>query len=142
MAYLSYSLAALLLLGTTACRRTDASPAIIMGKWQWVSSVGGIAGMTYTPASTGATETLVFQPDSTYQRVYTPQSGTAVTTTGTFSLRSVKSIHTGQVGWKLILRWPQSQRFLIVDDLSTRLVLSDDHPDGFKTTYKRNALVY
>ncbi len=139
MAHIFYPLAALLLLGTTACRRTDATPADqgIMGEWHWVSTVGGLTGkQTYTPASTGSTQTWVFNSDSTYRYVYTPPSGSPVTTTGTFSVGSVKSIYTGQPSRALVLRGPQAQTF-IVQELATRLILADNHYDGFTLTYER-----
>jgi hypothetical protein len=139
MTYISYPLVALLILGTTACQRTDATPADqgIMGEWHWVSTVGGLTGkQTYTPASTGSNETWVFKADSTYQRDITRQGGTLVKEQGTFSLGSVKSIHTGQATRALILRGQQAQTFLL-EEVSTRLALSDNYYDGFGHTYER-----
>ncbi len=139
MAYIFYPLAALLLLGTTACQRTDISPADqgIMGEWHWVSTVGGLTGkQTYTPASTSTTETWVFNSDSTYRRVFIQQGKAATTQTGTFSLGSVKSIHTGQAARALILRGPQAQTF-VVQEAASRLALSDNYYDGFGHTYER-----
>ncbi len=138
MARTFYPLAALLLLGATACRRTDVTPADqgIMGEWHWVSMAGGIAGQTYTPASTGYAETLVFNLDSTYRRVSTPQSGPPVTATGTFSVGLVKSIYTGKASRMLTLRESQTQMY-ILEELTTRLILADNHYDGFRHTYER-----
>jgi hypothetical protein len=139
MTYTSYTLAALLILGTTACQRTDAPPADqgIMGEWHWVSTVGGLTGkQTYTPASTGSTETWVFKSDSTYQHAITRQGSTSVTEMGTFSLGSVRSIHTGQAARALVLRGQQAQTFLL-EEVSTRLALSDNYYDGFGHTYER-----
>jgi hypothetical protein len=39
----------------------------LIGDWEWVRSVGGIAGNTITPESAGYTKTTHFQTDSTYQ---------------------------------------------------------------------------
>jgi hypothetical protein len=108
-----------------------------MGEWHWVSTVGGLAGnQTYTPASTGITETWVFKSDSTYQRAVTRQGGPSTTETGTFSLESVKSIYTGQAERALVLRGQQEQT-LLLDAVTTRLALSDNYYDGFKHTYER-----
>jgi hypothetical protein len=137
----SYTLITLLGLCASACQKTDATPEragqSILGEWHWVSTVGGISGkQIYTPASTGSTDTWVFKSDSTYQRYTTPRGGTPVAETGTFSFGSVKSIHTGQAARALILRGKQSQTFLL-EELTTRLGLSDNYYDGFGHTYER-----
>jgi hypothetical protein len=133
-------LAALLGLCATACqRKTDASPTTqsLLGEWHWVATTGGFTGrQTYTPASTGTTETWVFNADSTY-RHYTSRLGSPpVTETGAFSLGSVKSIHSGQAARALILRGPAGQTF-VLEEVTTRLALSDNIYDGFSYTYER-----
>ena len=39
---------------------------LIVGKWSWVESVGGFAGVRLTPESEGYTKTHVYTPDSTF----------------------------------------------------------------------------
>jgi hypothetical protein len=142
MPYASYcALAALLAVSTTACQKAGVEPATadqgLIGEWHWISSTGGFTGkQTNTPASTGATTTWVFKPDSTYQRVTTQAGGKPLTDTGTFSLGSVKSIYSGQLAQSLTLHGKQSQTFLI-EELTTRLVLADNAYDGFGHTYER-----
>ena len=136
----SYRLVALLGLCASACQqKTDASPTAqgLLGEWHWVATVGGFTGrQTYTPASTGTTETWVFNADSTY-RHYTSRLGSSpVTETGIFSLGSVKSIHSGQTARALILRGQPGQTFLL-EEVTTRLALSDNSYDGFGYTYER-----
>jgi hypothetical protein len=142
MPYASYcALAALLAVSTTACQKAGVAPATadhgLIGEWHWVSSTGGLTGkQTSTPASTGATITWVFKPDSTYQRVTTQAGGTPLTDRGTFSLGSVKSIYSGQLAQSLTLLGKQAQTFLI-EELTPRLVLADNAYDGFGHTYER-----
>jgi hypothetical protein len=139
MPHRSSILAALLGLCATACQQTDPTPTDqgIMGEWHWVSTVGGLTGkQTYTPASTGTTETWVFKADSTYQHYTTRRGGPLVTETGTFSLGSARSIHSGQAARALLLRGQSAQTFL-VEQAATRLALSDNIYDGFGYTYER-----
>ncbi|MGB2697292.1 MAG: hypothetical protein WBD28_05455 [Candidatus Zixiibacteriota bacterium] len=42
------------------------SPHTIIGKWNWVESLGGIGGVRLTPESEGYTKTYVFNPDFTF----------------------------------------------------------------------------
>jgi len=39
----------------------EGPPATLVGSWSWQKSVGGIAGVTLTPQSTGHTQGLVFR---------------------------------------------------------------------------------
>jgi hypothetical protein len=40
---------------------TDPDTAAVAGSWRWLSSTGGIAGRTYTPASEGYSVTFKFE---------------------------------------------------------------------------------
>jgi hypothetical protein len=141
MHYASYcALAALFAASATACQKASLTPSStdqgIIGEWHWVSTVGGLTGkQTYTPASTGSTQTWVFKSDSTYQHVTIPRGGPSGTETGTFSLGSIRSIHTGEPARALLLHGKQSQVFLM-EEVTTRLVLSDNYYDGFGYTYE------
>jgi hypothetical protein len=135
------ALAALLIFSISACQKSSVTPTLadqaIIGEWRWASSAGGLTGkQTYTPASTGSTDTWVFSADSTYQRHTTSSRSAQLTETGTFSLGSIKSIYSGQPARALILRGKQSQTF-ITQEVTARLVLADNHYDGFKHTYER-----
>ena len=54
-----------------SCQKNDLcdpnSPTII-GSWDWVKSVGGITGSTFTPEITGEKITLEITPDSIYRK--------------------------------------------------------------------------
>lgn len=142
MHYASYcALAALIAGSATACQKASVTPASadqgIVGEWHWVSTVGGLTGrQTYNPASTGATETWVFKADSTYQHATIQWGGTPGTETGTCSLGSIRSIHTGQPARALLLRGKKPQA-LLLQEVTTRLALSDNSYDGFGYIYER-----
>lgn len=50
--------------------------------------------------------------------------------TGAFSLGTVNSIYSGQSAQALLLRGKQARTF-VVEELTTRLVLASNSPDGF-----------
>jgi len=53
-----------------SCQKTDNcdpnSPSLI-GSWTWIKSIGGIAGVTITPATTGKSIKINFSADSIYR---------------------------------------------------------------------------
>lgn len=59
-----------LLIGTLfwACKKSDQQPVAgsFIGKWKWLYTQGGIAGIKTTPATTGYNKTLSLNTDSTY----------------------------------------------------------------------------
>lgn len=70
MKYFTLVIAALLLCGVSSCHKNGSpGPAStsIVGRWRWVKSVGGIAGMTATPASNGYNLTQVYDANSTFK---------------------------------------------------------------------------
>src|SRR5687768_11235483 len=69
----------------------------IFGKWEWVSTTGGIAGMTITPLSAGHTIRLEFKSDGTYL-IY--ENDSLVNTTR-FSFSQSTSIHNRKPVWLL-----------------------------------------
>lgn len=50
-----------------SCEKEDTNLSGLIGKWNWVSSTGGIAGITYTPKSIGYTKTIEFTGDSIFR---------------------------------------------------------------------------
>ena len=64
-----YLFGVVLFIALTGCEE-DPTPAenTIIGKWRWVSSTGGIAGVTITPASEGYIMFIEFTEDSTYRK--------------------------------------------------------------------------
>jgi hypothetical protein len=69
MKYFTLVIAALLFCGASSCHK-DGLPgpaSSIVGRWRWVKSVGGIAGMTITPQSAGYNLTQVYGANSTFK---------------------------------------------------------------------------
>lgn len=54
----------------TSCEEEPKYPETIIGTWRWTKSFGGIAGVTYTPASTGDQREIIFTSDSVYRYYY------------------------------------------------------------------------
>lgn len=132
-------LAAVLALGVSACQKTTVSaPAEgLAGEWSWVESRGGLTGnQTYTPASTGTTVRWILRADSTVQINTTRQGLAQPIQTGTYSLGMGRSIYSGQPGRLLTLRLAQPRVYLL-SELGSRLVVADNNPDGYTTTYER-----
>ncbi|TFZ62606.1 hypothetical protein E4631_24845 [Hymenobacter sp. UV11] len=144
-----------LLAMSTSCEKstaTDPTPAVsennISGEWEWVKTVGGLTGnQTYTPSSTGVATKWVFKPDSTFQQYDTRQGVTQLTESTTFSIRSARSIYTGQPTQALRINRHVSAGspstlviqpvIYIIEELGTELKIADNYADGFGQTYRR-----
>ena len=105
------------------------SPSLI-GKWNWVKSVGGFTGGTFTPQTEHHTSTIVFAADSSY-RMYLNDSLAA---SSTFSLRE-ETMNGGSVE---MIYYPLAVPAQIVSRLDAdTLILSDYAADGFTSTWNR-----
>ena len=104
----------------------------IMGTWNWVSSSGGIAGVTYTPESTGDNIVLEFTPDSIY-REYLNDS--LIVETG-FSIVVAKSIYEHDSTKMISFNQGMISRSIVFDSPND-LVLRDEVYDGFSSHYRR-----
>jgi hypothetical protein len=54
---------------TSTSSEADLELAWLLGRWEWVSSTGGIAGWTLTPESTGQTRSVEFGADGIMRTV-------------------------------------------------------------------------
>ena len=104
----------------------------IIGTWNWASSSGGIAGVTYTPESTGENIVLEFTPDSIYREY---KNDTLVVETE-FSIIISESIYV-QDSTKIITFDPGIIPRSIVFDSPNDLTLRDEVYDGFINHYRR-----
>jgi len=134
MKNIKYLFGAVLLIALTGCN-DDPNPAenSIIGKWRWVSSTGGIAGVTITPASEGHTMFIEFTEDSTYRKyvadtlqfevLYSITEGQSI-----FSTEPVPMIDFG----------PQRIKQAILELESNKLFLAEDCFDCFGHTFSRH----
>jgi len=102
---------------------------MLWGKWQWNKTVGGFTGMMeYTPQSVGYDKTLIFtqKENGLYSEEYYDDS---LANSGYVKLEYVKTIF-GDSAWTcngMVVRfWGEDA-----------LDLSDNHPDGFGSSYSR-----
>ncbi|WP_183564314.1 hypothetical protein [Mucilaginibacter sp. SP1R1] len=69
MKYCLLLLALVAFCSTSSCNKGkgELSPSTaVIGKWRWIKSVGGIAGLTITPQTAGYNLTQEFRADSTF----------------------------------------------------------------------------
>lgn len=104
----------------------------IMGTWNWISSSGGIAGVTYTPESTGENIILEFTPDSIYREY---RNDTLIIETG-FRIILSKSIYSQDSTKMIELESGVFNRSYVFDSPND-LILRDEMYDGFSSHYRR-----
>ncbi|TFH65818.1 MAG: hypothetical protein E4G91_01090 [Candidatus Zixiibacteriota bacterium] len=110
----------------------DSTPQVfdrLIGNWEWVRSVGGIAGNTITPESAGYTKTTHFHTDSTYQEYRND----------TLSLSTRFRLYLRPVGKVLVnmLQIDDSEPAQIVNVTDSTLELTDECYDCYLHSYRR-----
>ena len=103
---------------------------LLTGEWRWVSSTGGIAGITITPASAGYERTLVLTSDSKYSRY----KNNILEKTGTFEIIKAKSIY--KIELVDFIKYDDST-MSVINVTGSKLSLADNNYDGFGETFKR-----
>lgn len=102
----------------------------IIGRWTWVESTGGIAGLTRTPASTGETRSLRF--DGSFAESF--RDGELQRRDG-YSLNRIG----GTEGFQIIYHGPLAPfASQAVELRADTLVLIDPCCDGFTSRYERS----
>ena len=110
-------------------------PESLFGTWVWITAIGGIAGATLTPESTGFTRTIRFTPPN---RVELFRNGESERDT-TFEV--IPLVGNGVTGSSFELRFGQplmdfaTQRIDFTEE--GRLVLTDPCCDGFSYEWRR-----
>ena len=118
-------------IGLYSCRKeSDESGNIEMlkGKWNWVKSLGGLAGQTYTPESTGSTGMIEFANDSVYKEYRDGQIQYEIGYKLTLDKRSDY--------WFIDFNKQRSSFYVFSIDRHT-LILNDYTSDAFENTYVR-----
>jgi hypothetical protein len=118
----------------TSCSDQNTNTGVeknLIGTWSWVSSSGGIAGTTNSPASTGKNIDLKFTSDNKYF-YYT---NGVISSQGTYKLSTEKSIVDGTNKSSIVFS-ADGER--VIDKIdNTNLYLSDNYYDGFSSSYIR-----
>ena len=121
----------LLALASLSCVKESSILNNLTGKWDWVSSTGGIAGITYTPKSTGVKKVIEFTIDSVF-RYY--QKDTLTYETKYHILKS-KSIYSQDSTFLISFdNHSIRQSYILKNDT---LFLNDECYDCFGSTYVR-----
>lgn len=109
---------------------SDLNSNSVIGSWTWQKSVGGIAGSTETPESTGIQKKIVFTSEG---KVMVYNNNVEITNT-TYEIKKGTSI------------FDEKERSLIVFDGMTyvvqfidahNLTIADNFADGYSSDYKR-----
>ena len=115
-----------------SCIKEEALPNnSLAGTWQWVSSTGGIAGKTYTPASEGYERSLSLAYDLKYSNL----KNSIRQKSGTFEIIKAKSIYKTEL--VDFIKYDDGTMSAIISQTSDELILADNNYDGFTDTYKR-----
>lgn len=125
----------LLIVGTLfafSCKKEETLPNnSLAGTWQWVSSTGGIAGKTYTPASEGYERSLLFTDNLKYSNLKNSISQKS----GKFEIIKAKSIYKTEL--VDFIKYDDGTMSIILNQTSDELVLADNNYEGFSETFKR-----
>ncbi len=106
-------------------------PNSIIGKWNWISSTGGIAGSTYTPQNTGESIRLEFSSDSMYSQYLND----SLLYRCAFSIIQSESIYNNELTQMIECTGFLRRSFSF--DLEGNLLLSDEAADGYIRQYER-----
>lgn len=101
------------------------------GKWNWVSTSGGIAGTNSTPSSTGKTIVLNLNDDNTYSIT----TNNVVTNSGTYTLyKDVSNLTHYEATFIKFSGISTNPTIVIVNE---QLILNDDVSDGYLSIYQK-----
>lgn len=126
----------LLIIATFAafsCTKEDVSTksSTLTGEWRWVSSTGGIAGITITPETAGYEQKLVLTDDMKYSRY----KDNVLQKSGKFEITQEKSIYKTEL--VDFINFDDGTMSVIQENTSNELLLADNFYDGFGETFKR-----
>lgn len=115
-----------------ACSKKGSGQPELTGSWNWTLTAGGIAGMQYTPASSGIRKRVTFNSDRTF-KVYINDT---LRFTGTYSTETRTCIHDRTQ--KLFYIFSNNMPNGMVEKLTAdSLEFSDENYDGFGHCYTR-----
>ena len=114
-------------------KTTDTSDnAKIIGRWQWVQSIGGIAGIRVTPESSGRSEILDFDDDNILRQYINDNPAVE----NNYRLGRDVTIFSNDIIPVIFLDGTLSAGYYFENNNS--LILYDNLYDGFTRYYERN----
>lgn len=129
----STALLAVLLAGCSQSTSTEFDA--LNGRWSWIDSVGGIAGMTITPASAGYTMTIEFiGVGSSQARLRVLRDGVLFGETTVERMGAAGGL-SGELNYANAVLGFAQQEFTITN--GDTLVLQDGCCDGFSYRFQR-----
>ncbi|WP_321371070.1 hypothetical protein [uncultured Draconibacterium sp.] len=115
----------------TSCSDETIPPNELIGRWNWISSSGGIAGSTYTPEITGETIILQFTSDSVYKQY----RNDTLLIDCQFSIIQAESIYDHEITNMIECDGYLRRSFSF--NAQGNLILADEAFDGFISQYER-----
>lgn len=130
-------------LGITSCSsdtetaETKKNNLDLNEKWAWVSTSGGVAGISSTPLTTGKNYTLIFKENNSYSLL---ENGIE-TANGTYSMTMKESIYNHKPENYFITfqnsKFPVGNGIIITDESKTTMSIIDNVYDGFGSSFKK-----
>ena len=105
-------------------------------KWDWVTTSGGIAGITITPLTTGKNYTLIFKENNSYSLL---ENGIEIAN-GMYSLTMKESIYNHEMESFITFqnsKFPVGNGIINTDEGKITMIISDNVFDGFSSSFKR-----
>ncbi len=131
---LMWAVVMVVLLVQPGCKKVgQSSGSMLTYSWQWVRSVGGIAGVTQTPQSEGYTQAIDFDENGSYTK-YRDNINVA---SGTFTVTRAESQLDGQQ-YDMVTLDDGSEPMAVTMLSESQLILREDCFDCFTHTYQRN----
>lgn len=131
MKKLIFAFFALLTLVSCSRGEDETDNTSFVGKWNWVSTSGGIGGTTSTPSSTGKTVVLNLNEDNTYSIT----TNNTVTSSGTYNLYKDVSNLTHYEATFIQFSGVSTKPTIVI--VNEQLILNDDVNDGYLSIYQK-----
>lgn len=110
-----------------SCKKENENKNVLVGKWDWVSSVGGLAGETLTPSSTGIK--MIYQFSNTTLIIYVNDS---LANQSNYTISVQYKGTPQQISVLSYVPYHPSQSFSVEND---SLFINDLFADGYTSTF-------
>ncbi|MBN9350225.1 MAG: hypothetical protein J0H55_06040 [Chitinophagaceae bacterium] len=110
-----------------SCKKENENKNVLVGKWDWVSSVRGLAGETLTPSSTGIK--MIYQFSNTTLIIYVNDS---LANQSNYTISVQYKGTPQQISVLSYVPYHPSQSFSVEND---SLFINDLFADGYTSTF-------